>query len=370
MDLTHRDAIYWIALGYLKGVGPIRLQQALEIFGDIKNFFMASSSECQQIGIHFKQNQLADTINWKKIEKDLHWCEQNHCCLLTWLDNDYPDLLKEIPSPPPLLYVKGDVKLLSTPQLAIVGSRNPTAIGHRTAEQFAAALVNVGITITSGLALGIDAASHRGALAAKGKTIAVMATGLKQLYPRAHKKLAEEIVQTGAIVSEFALALNANKSHFPQRNRIISGLSMGVLVVEAALKSGSLITARFAAEQGREVFAIPSSIHHPLGKGCHHLIRQGAKLVENIEDILVELAPLHDSMFKKMPPPNETTEKKVEDIDTALRQLLIQIGYEPTSLDTIVARSGLTPSEVSSMLLLLELKGYINTVPGGYILIK
>ena len=366
MKLTNPDIIYWIASGYLEGIGPIRLKNALEIFGNIKTFFTAPTELLQQAGISAKQIHTIKNIPWKIIENDLAWYEKNDCHLLTWVDEDYPKLLQETADAPPVLYVQGDAQLLNQAQLAMVGSRNPTATGLETAEQFAYALSQSGLVVTSGLALGIDAASHRGALAASDKTIAVMGTGLKQIYPKTNFELAQQIKRKGAIVSEFPAGMPAKAKYFPLRNRLISGLSLGVLVVEAALKSGSLITARFAAEQGREVFAIPSSIHHPLGKGCHHLIRQGAKLVENVEDILVELNPLHGSISKKTRYFDTPSGNNIEDIDDKSQQLLMRIGYEPTALDTIVVRSGLTSSEVSSMLLSLELKGYIDTVPGGY----
>jgi len=212
--------------------------------------------------------------------------------ILTLHDPAYPALLKEIADPPPLLFVRGDPAVLSRPQLGIVGSRNPTPGGRSLAEDFARSLSRCGLVVTSGMALGIDAAGHRGALRGGGTTLAVAGTGPDRIYPARHRDLARAIVEQGAIISEFAPGTPALPSNFPRRNRIISGLSLGVLVVEAACRSGSLITARLAAEQGREVFALPGSIHNPLARGCHHLIRQGAKLVEDIEDIVEELGPL------------------------------------------------------------------------------
>jgi DNA processing protein len=325
----------------------------------------------------FNEEQLAF---WRSppaalLEKDMIWLNFTNHHLVTFLDPDYPQLLKEIPDPPLALFVIGDRSLLVSPQLAIVGSRNPSNLGREIAQQFANYLASVGLTITSGLALGIDAAAHQGTLVTHGKTIAVCGTGLDIVYPTKHRDLAQKISQTGAIVSEFPLGTKPEPYNFPQRNRIISGLSVGTLVVEAALRSGSLITAHAALEQGREVFAIPGSIHNPLAKGCHQLIRQGAKLVETANDILEDLAhfslvgahcvrPGHmqcaptASIEKADPPPM---------LDTDYQQLLDLIGYECTAVDTLVIQSGLTVEVVASMLLMLELQSLITSQPGGYV---
>jgi DNA processing protein len=285
------------------------------------------------------------------------WLAQPNNHLVTWLDADYPPLLREIADPPATLFVSGDRSCLCRPQLAIVGSRNPTAGGVQNARAFAAHLADVGYTITSGLALGVDAAAHRGALEAGGTTIAVTGNGLDRVYPRQHHALAHEIVARGALVSEFAPGTPPRREHFPQRNRLISGMSQGVLVVEAAVKSGSLITARLAAEQGREVFAIPGSIHSPLARGCHRLIRQGAKLVETAQDILEELQP-----FAVAEPRGNGT---VTASGGPMDQLLPHLGYDPVDVDTLVDRSGLTADAVSSMLLSMELRGLVEAQPGG-----
>jgi len=366
MQLSNPEAIYWFASTYLDGIGSVALRKGLDFFGGIKAFFSASKNELQQAGCNTKQIESIMRPPWKVIENDVAWCEQNACQFLCWADNDYPALLRETTGSPPVLYIQGDASLLNQPQLAIVGSRHPTAIGLEIAEQFAYALAESGLVVTSGLALGIDGAGHRGALAASGKTIAVMGTGLRHIYPKTHRALADKIQANGAIVSELSIHQMAKAHHFPMRNRIISGLSLGVLVVEAALQSGSLITARFAAEQGRDVFAIPSSIHHPLGKGCHQLIRQGAKLVESIEDILVELPSLRGSLSSDRPKPVVQKANVFEGLAPLQKQLLMQMSHEPMALDTLVFRSGLTSSEVSSMLLSLELKGCVGVVPGGY----
>lgn len=302
--------------------------------------------------------------DWRGVEQDLAWLEQSGSHLLALDDLRYPPLLRQIPYPPPLLFVRGDSGCLRLPQLAIVGTRNPTPLGRETAHSFAAYLAGAGMVITSGLALGIDAAAHQGALSSGSRTIAVMGTSLDRVYPAKHRDLAHAIAEQGALVSEFPIGTSPAAGNFPQRNRLISGLALGVLVVEAAAQSGSLITARQAVEQGREVFAIPGSIHNPLAKGCHSLIRQGAKLVETAADILEELGSLAAAGA-------ETSTFSVEvspaanPLDDDYRQLLAAIGDEPAGVDSLVERCGLTAEVVSSMLLILELEGYVAAVPGG-----
>ena len=361
---TNPNSHYWLALANLPGIGPVTVRRWLETFDDIPSLFLASVDEMHAAGVTPKQQALLRTINWKIIADQLFWCEKNDCHLITLVDDQYPDLLREIASAPLLLFVQGDPSLLKKPQMAIVGSRNPSIIGKELAEQFAYYLAKAGLIITSGLALGIDAASHQGAISSGGKTLAILGSGLNSIYPPKHRKLAETIIANGALISEFMPNEMPKANHFPRRNRIISGLSLGVLVVEAALQSGSLITARFANEQGREVFAIPGSIHNPLSRGCHQLIREGAKLAETAEDVLEELGALYAFTQAKKP------EIKVPDdvkLDVKSRELLTKIGFEVAPLDAIILRSGLTASEVSSMLLSLEMLGYVQNVPGGYI---
>lgn len=297
-------------------------------------------------------------------EHETAWLAEPNHHLITLSDPRYPRLLREIPDPPAALYVIGDPDLLSATQLGIVGSRNPTPGGSETAHAFASYLTQSGLTITSGLAMGVDAAAHRGALGAGGKTIAVAGTGLDRVYPARHRELAHEIAAQGALISEFALGTPALAHNFPRRNRIISGLSLGVLVVEAALQSGSLITARLAAEQGREVFAIPGSIHNPLARGCHALIRQGAKLVETAADILEELGP----MAQITAPARQTdgAGNITSGLGVEAMTLLDCLGFDPTPVDSLIERSGLTPEAVSSMLLVLELQGHVVSAPGGH----
>ncbi|BCO32280.1 DNA processing protein DprA [Thiohalobacter sp. COW1] len=302
------------------------------------------------------------------VERDLTWRESdpgNH--IITRADAAYPQLLAAIPDPPPLLYVHGDPARLNDPQLALVGSRNPTRPGRDNAFEFARYLAAAGLTLTSGLALGVDAAGHQGALKADGYTLAVMGTGLDRVYPARHRDLAHAIVAAGgALVSELPVGSPPRAEHFPRRNRIISGLSLGVLVVEAALRSGSLITARAALEQGREVFAIPGSIHNPLARGCHALIRQGAKLVETGGDVLEELHALASiALSQPDPPAPATAAAGAVRPSPEQRKLLEQMGYEPVTVDQLVTASGLTPEAVSSMLLILELEGRVASQAGG-----
>jgi DNA processing protein len=298
-------------------------------------------------------------------EQDLGWMQKHAVRLVTLIGTDYPALLKQIPDPPAALFARGDVSLLNAPQLAMVGSRNPSVEGRRNAEEFAEYLAKCGLVIVSGMALGIDAASHRGAMKG-GKTIAVWGTGLDKAYPPRNRDLAVEIASQGLIVSEFPPGTPPLPTHFPRRNRIISGLSVGTLVVEAAKQSGSLITARLASEQGREVFAIPGSIHNPMARGCHRLLRDGAKLVESAGDILEELAPLLGIEALQTAAPlagSAAAEDAPEDPEYKL--LLNSLDFAPTSVDALVERTGLTPDVVSSMLLMLELQGQVEASPGG-----
>ncbi len=295
---------------------------------------------------------------------DIEWRADARHHVVPHESDDFPELLAQISNPPLLLYVDGNPDLLQLPALAIVGSRNPTEGGARTAFEFAHYLAGAGFTIVSGLAQGIDTAAHRGALAAGGTTIAVLGHGIDRVYPASNKKLAHEIAASGALLSEYPLGMHPGKHHFPERNRLISGLSLGTLVVEAARRSGSLITARLAAEQGREVFALPGSIHNPLARGCHELIRQGAKLVETAEDIVGELGPLagHVLQTAMESTSNENPAPLHEHEYVELRK---QLGHDPVTVDELAENSGLTIDQVSSMLLILELHGEVESLSGG-----
>ena len=295
---------------------------------------------------------------------DQEWLQAPDNFIIARGDDEFPELLDQIPSPPERLFIKGDPTLLQMPSLAIVGSRNPTRTGVRNAFEFARHLGAAGFCIVSGLAEGIDTAAHRGALDAGATTVAFLGHGIDRVYPAANRDLAHEIAQRGALVSEFPLGTHPHKSLFPQRNRLISGISLGTLVVEAARRSGSLITARYAGEQGREVFALPGSIHNPLARGCHKLIRQGAKLVETAEDIVAELAPLCSHLAQNSLE-STTHESPVHYDDDEYQHLKKHLGHDPVSVDELAETSGLTIDQVSSMLLILELEGEVESLSGG-----
>jgi len=360
------DLRYWLALHRTPGLGAISFQRLLERYASPRKFFDLPASERRgALPLPPAGRAFLAAPDWHAVETCLRWAEGESRHILTLHDPAYPPLLKEIADPPPLLFVRGEPALLTRPQLAIVGSRNPSAGGRSLAEDFAYALGRAGLVITSGMALGIDAASHRGALRAKGATLAVAGTGPDRIYPARHRDLAQAITAQGAIISEFPPGTPARPGNFPRRNRIISGLSLGVLVVEAACKSGSLITARLAAEQGREVFALPGSIHNPLARGCHQLIRQGAKLVETIDDIVEELGPLA-AVTESISTGTEEADDDTPALPDEQRQLLATLGFEPVSIDTLVVRSGLTADAVSSMLLNMELQGCVTSSGGRY----
>ena len=357
------DIESWLKLYRINGIGPSSFHKLLQAFnGDPSAALAASETHWRQAGLNNRQIKPLSERNTDP-STDLRWLEAEDHHLVLFGDPTYPALLSEIPNPPPLLFVRGDTSILTHPQLAIVGSRNPTRGGLENARAFANHLARSGLGITSGLAIGIDGASHEGALDANGLTIAVAATGLDHVYPARHRKLADRIAASGAIVSEFPIGSRPQAEHFPRRNRIISGLSMGTLVIEAAQRSGSLITARNAGEQGREIFAIPGSIHNPLARGCHRLIRQGAKLVETAEDILEELGPL----LASRPHPPEPSEHQAEsaNVNPQHQALLKHIDYDPTPINVIISRSGLTAEAVSSMLLIMELNNQIAAEAGG-----
>ncbi len=344
----------WLRLTLIPGIGGETQRKLLAAFGLPEAIFAADLTTIRSV-IGTKANLLFDHHPEEAIEQSLTWASQANQHILTLADADYPAALLEIPDPPSLIYVRGNKALLNRRGLAIVGSRNATPQGVQTAEQFAHHLAAQGLSIISGLALGIDTAAHRGALAAGGDTIAVIGTGADRVYPARNRELAIAIVERGAIVSEFPLGTPAIAANFPRRNRIIAGLSRGVLVVEAATESGSLITARLAGEQGRDVFAIPGSIHSPVARGCHRLIKQGAKLVETAADVLEELGQFAPpiSVPTASEPPAEA------------HALLTAISHEPCTFDQIVERSGLPAEQLLPQLLTLELCSEIAVLPGN-----
>ena len=354
------DLRYWLALLQAPGVGTTRFLHILEHAPDLPAMFASGDNAIADLKLPTPVRAYLQSPDWYAVDKIMAWADNHERHIISLSDPRYPPRLKEIADPPPVLFVRGNPTVLTQCQLAMVGSRNPSAGGRQIAHDFARSLSDYGFTITSGLALGIDAASHQGALDAGGQTIAVAGTGLDRIYPARHRELGHQIIEQGAIVSEFAPGTPPIASNFPRRNRIISGLSLGTIVIEAALKSGSLITARLAAEQGREVFAIPGSIHNPLTQGCHSLIQQGAKLTGHISDILEELTHLiNPNLHLDMTNPNAT-----DSTPTNYHPLLEYMGFEPISIDTLVNRSGLTAEAVSSMLLTLELQGIVASSGG------
>jgi DNA processing protein len=348
------EASAWLRLALVPGVSNATLRKLLSEFGAPEKVLSASIARLRDFVTADVTHLIADGGNAIGAEQALTWLHEPDNHMVTLGDADYPQLLLQTVDPPPLLYVKGRLDLLNRPALAIVGSRNATVQGTENAANFARALSDAGIAIISGLALGIDASAHRGGLAGTGSSIALVGTGLDVVYPARNKALAHELAAKGALVSEFALATPPLAINFPRRNRLISGMSLGCLVVEAALQSGSLITARLANEQGREVFALPGSIHSPLAKGCHALIKQGAKLVDDANDILVEL---------KLPA-RVSAPEEVPDLDADEARLLSDVGYEPCSLDSLCARCGLRAEIVSGLLLKLEIEGLVESLPG------
>ena len=365
--MTEPDALAgWLRLTLIPGIGGVTQRRLLSTFGLPEAVFSAGFGALSAVCGDKVARLLLDTDNTIAVDEALSWARAPDHHIVTLADPAYPAALLEIPDPPSVLYVVGRIDLLKRPALAIVGSRNPTPQGMLNAEQFAGVLADAGLTITSGMALGIDAAAHRGALASGGDTIAFVGTGADRIYPARNRDLAHEIGAIGAIVSEFPLGTPAAAANFPRRNRLISGIARGVLVVEAAIESGSLITARLAGEQGREVFAIPGSIHSPQAKGCHRLLKEGAKLVETAQDILEELnwaiTPAMSSAPAEAASPADPTLVEAADSQAAVLSLM---GFDPCSLDELLGRSGLTADALSVILLHLELEGQLATLPGG-----
>jgi len=352
------DVEVWLRLCLVTGLGGATLRRLLTQLGTPQDALAAGLPALESIVGRNTAAAIKQGPDPQRLDAALTWLRQPENRLLTLADSEYPQTLLQTADPPVVLYARGRLDLLQHPALAVVGSRNPTPGGLADAEAFAEALSQAGLTIVSGLALGIDAAAHRGGLRGASSTIAVLGTGLDRVYPARHRDLAYEIAQHGLLITEFALGTPAIASNFPRRNRIISGLARGCLVVEAALHSGSLITAKQALEQGRDVFAIPGSIHSPLAKGCHWLIKQGAKLAESAQDILEELDPGAVSR-------PEAKAHAALPVSAEEATVLAVAGFAPVDLDTICIRGGLTPDAASAMLLKLELEGYMSRLPGG-----
>jgi DNA processing protein len=362
------DPQHWLALAHAPGLHAGQLREWLAHGRSPCELPQQSAATLGALGLGRGTIAALTRPDHAAIEADLAWLAgSTQRTLVCWGTADFPPLLAQIPDPPLVLYVEGDVDALSLPQLAIVGSRNPTPPGRDTAQQFARHLAQAGFTITSGLALGIDAAAHRGALAAGGRTVAVVGRGLDAVYPPENGALAGEIVaRAGACVTDLPVGTPPLRQNFPRRNRILSGLATGTLVVEAALQSGSLITARLAAEQGREVFAIPGSIHNPMVRGCHRLLREGARLVESVDDIFAEIGVIFGEIKRNAQEkyPNPPVLPPLP-LDNEYEILLDALGFEAAGMDTLVARTGLKAGAIASMLLILELEGRVQQHPGG-----
>lgn len=349
----------WIALSQVPGLGNAKIIQLLTKFGSPDNIFSASTSLLKEVVSDAIAKEIKLGIQTDVIQPSLDWLQKDNTHIVTLADNEYPKRLLQITHPPAVLYAIGDLQWLNHHSIAMVGSRNATPQGEKNADNFAQEMCRQGLCVVSGMALGIDGAAHRGAIKGTGATIAVVGTGLDIVYPAKHRELAHQIAERGLIISEFSLGTPSRAQHFPRRNRIISGLSLGCLVVEANIASGSLITARLATEQGREVFAIPGSIHSPVSKGCHQLIKQGAKLVESAEDILEEL--------KSLIPSNSPLGSKAQMGKTTpeANTLLDLMGFEAINFEALLSSSGLTTEALSSMLMLLELEGQVTVLAGG-----
>lgn len=364
------SALAWLRLIRAEALGNAAALRLVQHFGSAQTAVDATAAAWLRAGVERKR-ALPDSDD-PQVQADLAWLAgAGNRHLIDWNHPAYPERLRGIAHPPLALFVIGDPGLLAQPQLAIVGSRAATPQGLDNARAFAAELARRGLIVTSGLALGIDGAAHQGALDGGGATLAICGTGLDRVYPARHKALAHALVERGgALVSELAPGAGARREHFPRRNRLIAGLSLGTLVVEASRESGSLITARLAAEQGREVFAIPGSIHNPLAKGCHRLIREGAKLVESVDDILLELAPqltawLHSQPASEPPAPQPATSDS-SGLDAQSARLLGLLSDAPLGIDELVAASGWSVELVNILLTQLELQGRVAAHASGY----
>ena len=355
---------YWLALYEVPKIGGSRALKLLQKTS-LTKLFTGSARYLHSLGLDTAQQQAVLNPDWLNIDRNLQWlAAEDNRHLIPITACEYPITLKNIAAPPLLLYVEGNVALLSKPQIAMVGTRAPSYYGKRHAHSFATELVREGLVVTSGLAIGVDSECHRSVLAAEGHTIAVLGTGLANIYPKRHQKLAQQIREKGALVSEFSPFTQARPEHFPRRNRIVSGLSLGVVVIEAALNSGSLISARYAVEQGREVFALPGAIDNPMASGCHYLIQQGAKLITQISDITDELTYINVSTKFEQ---TDLFSADPETVSLPNQIILDSVGYEVTTADIIAERSQQPVSQVLTSLTELELDNWVSVVPGGYV---
>ncbi|MBA4697199.1 MAG: DNA-protecting protein DprA [Legionella sp.] len=367
--------IYFIALNKIPSIGPRTVMKLLQRWPSLEKMFQLSCEQLEKAGVPAKTAYLIKQFDWKTIETELAWQESApNRYILTWEDARYPSLLKEIANPPIVLYAEGNIDAFLRPTLSIIGSRRPSMEGAEIAYRFALDLASNGLSIVSGLALGVDAKAHAGAVDAEGSTLAVLGSGIDCIYPRQHLALADRIREKGLILSEFPVKTSPKPRHFPYRNRIISGLSVAILVVEAAIKSGSLITARLALEHNRDVLAVPGSILNPQSQGCHYLVQEGAKLVTSSQEVLDELNLAHRCMHVSLPTQRLETAKAIQDPFKSTRVLasdredLVKfIDFKLTTLDQMLEKSGLNLDTITSNLALLEIEGIVKAIPGGYV---
>ncbi len=366
-ELSDAERLAWVTLTRAPVLDVARVGAALEGLGTARGIVDASEAALEQAGVPAAAQEYLARADAAPSVAERAWLDDPSHHIVPFTDPRFPTLLRGCKCCPVALYVDGRAEVLNDPQLAIVGSRNPSAQGRDTAFDFAELLASRGLAIVSGLAEGIDSAAHRGALRASGVTLAVLGSGVDAIYPRCNLPLSSEIKLQGALVSEFPLGTPPRRENFPQRNRIIAGITMGTLVVEAARRSGSLITARLAGDYGRELFAIPGSIRNPLSRGCHELIRQGAKLTETADDILTELnfSAFFDEA-SRTPQAFDAAGAFAPGMDKDHKILLDALGFDPVDLDVLVVRTGFKPEAVSSMMLILELEGHVQAAPGGH----
>ena len=369
--MYYPDAAYCLSLLRLRGVGPVAANRLLETTGSAERALSLGETELRALGLADEAVAAILRHSRRPAERalrDFDWLQRSGTRLLSILDPDYPALLREIACPPPALFVQGPCALLSSRQLAMVGSRRPTPGGRETARGLAAELSQYALTITSGLAIGIDTESHLGALGTGGATVAVMGTGLDTVYPRRNTALAARIREAaGVLVSEFLPGTPPEAANFPRRNRVISGLALGVLVVESALPSGSLLTAQYAAEQNRDVMAVPGSVHSPVSRGCHALLRSGAALVENARDVLDALGLDHASAATGNGTSRTARGREAPSLDEDTRAVFESVGFEQTPVDAVIRRSGLSAAAVAAAVAELELRGLVSRGPGGLV---
>jgi len=366
----------WLFLTCLPNLGRTRRRELLTEFPNLPQLLSMNAATLRAMGmtpdaiaaIQAWQQQDCSHASVREVQSIQESCRKHGIGILTWPDSHYPEQLRHIHDAPLVLYTLGDTELMARDQVGIIGSRKATPAGLDHARRFAAELSSRELLVTSGLALGVDGAAHAGALDAGFPTIAVVGRGLDRIYPHQHRRLGERVIQHGLMISEYPPGTPARAAHFPQRNRIISGLSRGVLVVEAGLRSGSLITARMALEQGREVFAIPGSVHSPVARGCHHLIKQGARLVETVDDILEELVAWWSPPLKSAsePEPKPRDSGPLTGLDSREIAVFEALGYDPQSTDALSSATGLPADQLMQSLLLLELQGLVSSAPGGF----